>query len=427
MPLLHVLLGGLLLPYAVMGAMTLVTDYTTVANTSFYKMAPACGLCPKIEVTQETYTTSANPSWTSLNLDCSGTGQTAVDYLFIIDMSKSMKLYASGLLAINSFISDIAANGPTDPLFSVVVFGGPPRLIMAPSSDTTLLTNAFTYATTSSNVASGHEAVLEAIRISLGSNPMSPSAGFAAACLTGGACSFSWRAGATRSIIALTDEDSDLPTLPANRNAKQLSGGMTSLCSMLTSTSYAGFCSDTAAIEPSWDGPKQLWRGSIYTEDDRTTPNSKQIFRSGPERCSLSAAYQEEVLQTARMIVRGNAMVTLLMLPWKSNNPYQPRSQWDDDNPVFLLGDSDPVQDDNTAVWQFGHPDYAVMQNEFSAMVYNKDASIGEHWRHNLSGSLTALVLSGGGYARTLDMETYMETSSNAQIAWKAIAKIPRQ
>ncbi|RKO95649.1 hypothetical protein CAUPRSCDRAFT_12649, partial [Caulochytrium protostelioides] len=341
-------------------------------------------------------------------------------------MSKSMRLYASGLLAINNFISDVSANGPSTPRFSVVAIGGPPRLLMAPSSSTAQLTAAFNYATSSSNIASGHEAVFEAIRISLSSNPMSTTAGFRAACIATGTCSFSWRAGATRSIVAMTDEDSDLPTLPANRNYQQLNGNMVNFCGMLTSMSYGGYCSDGAAIEPSWDGPRQMWKGSLYTHDDRTTPNVKQIFRSGPGKCSLTSAYQEEVILTARAIIRGNAMVTLLMLPWKSNNPYQPRSQWDTDNPIYeQQGYSNLVVDDHTAIWQFGHPDYAIMSDVYGAMTYQKDASIGEHWRRGLSGSLIPLVLSGGGYARTLDLETYMQTSQYAAAAWKEIASIP--
>lgn len=144
------------------------------------------------------------------------------DFVFMIDATSSMGGEIAGVrTGFGNFVAGLNAdpNVIVDARFAIVVFGGPPELILDFTADTTLVQNRLNAIVIGANagVHNNHnlnpEAGLEAIRMVLGEAPLSnlannniPEDGL-----------LNFRAGARKNLILATDEDSDRAANVANR------------------------------------------------------------------------------------------------------------------------------------------------------------------------------------------------------------------
>ncbi|RKP03708.1 hypothetical protein CXG81DRAFT_23680 [Caulochytrium protostelioides] len=267
----------------------------------------------------------------------------------------------------------------------------------------------------------------KAIRIALFDEPMNKKYGFKANCVVGyEPCTFKWNplgmSQFTKNIVVFTDEDSDLPTHVENQNSQQQVLG-NQFCAMLTQKDYVNegdptvFCSSSASIEPAWEGPRALYRGKYTTRLNETVDNIQLLVRVNNEPAVLHPAAQAEVLATARSILRANAMVFLFIRPDNAANPYQPVSSWNSENPLYIGG---PTDNKNTAIWQYGDPALGVQASDFKG--FNPVATYNNLVMNQLSNSLQALVLGGGGWLRLFDTMDWLADFNKLFSSFKAVA-----
>ncbi|RKO98034.1 hypothetical protein CAUPRSCDRAFT_10345, partial [Caulochytrium protostelioides] len=390
------------------------------ASLPVYGFSRDCGACPAEVTTPST----SSKTWNSQLIECNGVGSMMVDYLFLIDTSHGANVNAQVAFdkAHQSIFSAIAVAGQ-DARVSIVVIGGPPALRMAPTN------NEATFNATLAQIfkveRNGQESMLEAIRISLSPNPMNTKYGFLQQCVTESSnlCTFRWRAGAAKNIVAITNEDSDLPYWPANRNSAQTPDS--SMCAMMTRMDFQNgtsilpwtTCSSSSLVEPAWVGPKVMLAGRLSWMPEFISPNSQQWFRSTGDKIALHPAYQREVLDTARLLIKNQVFLTITVdANGGSNNPWGPVSVWNPKNPLYRAGtDFDNV---SQAMRQYGDPNLS----QDVETGYNLTSTYNNHLQNGLSGSLTSLVLSGGGWVRLWDYNRVVDRAVDRDLFQRLVS-----
>lgn len=234
------------------------------------------------------------------------------DYLFLIDASGSMcsKIAGvkSGLLGFSQQIqaSQIIAR------FGVVQFGGTPVILMPFNNNATLLAQVIGGIQC---YAGGQEAAFEVLR---GSVPPENGRLFGRGCSAdvGGAdpsnCNINWNLNATKALILVTDEDSDLPNIGAYRMPGQ--DASASFCYLQRDS--AGNCQWAGyQFEPSFTSSSlmQVTNSGTY---------SWQMVRDAPF-LQLSPSFEAELELTAQIMNReGIFLNSLVALTVGANNAY---------------------------------------------------------------------------------------------------------
>jgi von Willebrand factor type A domain-containing protein/PKD domain-containing protein len=137
---------------------------------------------------------------------------TKTDVVFIIDTSSSMADKIDAVReGLGKFISNVFASG-IDARFAIVRFGGATSLVLDLTNDISQIQAKFNSLT---DDRGGIEPGLEAIRMVLGESVE----------VGGGIEALHFRPDARKNLLLLTDEDSDIPILEANRLPGQVTAG----------------------------------------------------------------------------------------------------------------------------------------------------------------------------------------------------------
>ena len=140
----------------------------------------------------------------------SGGAVDRADFVFVIDHSDSMGGEIDDVaMGLTDFALGLQLAG-IDARFAVVLFGGIPEVRLDFTSDVAVLADTFARIDILSVALGQYEAGLEAIRMALGAAHVN----FAPGLLT-------FRPGALKNIILVTDENSDLPRYASNRVSGQ--------------------------------------------------------------------------------------------------------------------------------------------------------------------------------------------------------------
>ncbi|KAJ3150348.1 hypothetical protein HDU89_003126 [Geranomyces variabilis] len=298
----------------------------------------------------------------------------ATDFLFIIDSSSSMCPYIAQLTnRMQTFVTGLKAKNVTDARFGIVLYGGSPVIFQAFTSDAAAASYALSKVPCNMG---GQEAAFEAIRMSLAGNN---GADYLRKCVNGDTssanCNISWRTNVTKSMILITDEDSDLPIYTKYRMPGQ--SAATSLCAAqysYNSWSNSYYCSST--FEPGWND-KTFW--TKYA----------QYFRYSKDPIVLDPTYQSETDLTADLVIANEVQISILMKSdfnanaANPNSGYNPTSlYWNATHTAATWGDQDPLNIHTTIV-QFGHPDLAVQSADWKTFdqqaTYNALVNNGHH------------------------------------------------
>ncbi|KAJ3171404.1 hypothetical protein HDU88_007483 [Geranomyces variabilis] len=244
-----------------------------------------------------------------------------------------------------TFVTGLKAKNVTDARFGIVLYGGSPVIFQAFTADAAAASYALSKVPCNMG---GQEAAFEAIRMSLAGNN---GADYLRKCVNGDTssanCNISWRTNVTKSMILITDEDSDLPIYTKYRMPGQ--SAATSLCAAqysYNSWSNSYYCSST--FEPGWND-KTFW--TKYA----------QYFRYSKDPIVLDPTYQSETDLTADLVIANEVQISILMKSdfnanlANPNSCYNPTSlYWNATHTSATWGDQDPLNIHTTIV-QFGY------------------------------------------------------------------------
>lgn len=209
-----------------LGSTGLTTDGAGEAGFEVTFAAGLPGRFVSATATDPAGNTSEFARWTIAISSAPSTNITlhAADFVFIVDASSSM---GGEIAAVKAGLGSLVTGLNTaqiDARFAIVLFGGPPELILDFTRDQATTEAAFDLISVSAavpGVQNNHnlnpEAGLEAIRIVLNSAVTNTLMRNNA----GGTGPLAFRPDARKNLILVTDEDSDLPYYAANREAGQ--------------------------------------------------------------------------------------------------------------------------------------------------------------------------------------------------------------
>ena len=222
--------------------------------------------------------------------------------------------------------------------------------------------------------------------------------------VTPGQCVLEWRPDALKSMILITDENSDMPTMTRYRLPGHENRNNSDCTNWLSSA--AGDCSLSAWLyEPSYS-PKVALGYQAYLATRNDPRYYYYWFRSGlPIR--LNDVYQAELNLTASMLLQNGVFLSLVTIHGGWGGYHYSYWWWKQLNPVAAAS----PQPWKAAPWdsnflisrQYGHISLNV-QNATDLSRFNINATLANHFTQNLSLSLQARVLSGGGIMRIFNL-----------------------
>jgi len=385
-----------------------VKNFAIGNNNSFNGCLP---VGKKVKYRTETVCTDENVSNREINSDI----------VFIVDESQSMSTYIAALKnKLGAFIDELNKVN-ANARFAVVGFGGKPRIYTPFTNDTEKVKKAF------ANLKSdkgGQESGLEAIRMFLKkSNKFLNYSGNG-----NGNGSFTsidklaWREGSTKTIILVTDEDSDLPHHEENRTPLQISNFKKTITLKSGSTYSESYINDFVGfpyyLNKNFNYNHNIHDYSSYFEPTfspviLTTVNNHQTFYRNGYPLVLGEPYQQEVDETAELLLQENVQLFMLL----NNNLVNaqgkdvPNSQYDSNNPywnqgITLFKHSD---DSSTVTAQYGNPNLDTVSNT----DYNRDDILNQLTEKKQNKSIQGQILAGKGFCRAFNINDFNTEDSN--------------
>ncbi|RKO85073.1 hypothetical protein BDK51DRAFT_48382 [Blyttiomyces helicus] len=431
--------------------------------------------------TVTTSTTTRSTTTTTSAVTPTPTCVTAADILFLLDGSSNMYGYVSKIAAgFHTFAQNLQNSG-LSARFAVAVFGGerminrglgracrgeedvltaaptptPPSLHIHTIKSDLVITNATLYKVVNDstyNVRQDNEPGLEAIRIAL--NSANNGADFEnSTCFALGynnsatGCTLVWGSSSTTSktIIMMTDEDSDMPALPAYRYGDQSNN--TALCAQENSNTYLNAslerassfnCTNSNWFEANWTAVDMIYVSDYFNVSvGKTDPTGtyRQYVRNSSAAMWLDAAYYAEISATANLLWTNNVQMHLIMrgyeFPWTGRpmTSYGFGSRWwwssrksgaDGNMTDWTKGDFDRYYT-WTGSLQYGQPEWQSMSQDLTGFDSAKtQANLATA---NLSLSLQAQILQSGGSMRVYELENLLDSSEffgqwSSNVSW---------
>jgi len=397
----------------------LVSSKLTTGSVSIKKASfNGCVPNPKVRYDDETVCNDENIESKEINSDI----------VFIFDESISMCNYIEALRKkLQTFIDDLE-DANANARFAVVGFGGKPRIYSAFTSNVTEVNKAFEKLNCKQG---GQESGLEAIRMFL--NKSSKFLNENNEEFEYDIEGLAWRSDSTKTIILVTDEDSDLPHYEENRNDLQKANGKRSINVSkyneieLTETDankFVGFpyYGDISRM------PKhssEVYFEPAFSPAILTTVNSiRNFYRSGTPLV-LSEPYQKEVDETAKLIINENIQLYMLINDdlASSQGELVSNSQYNSKNPYwaeeksghwawFVYVPAEEDDDSSTITAQYGNPLIDNVENS----EYERDKILSTLIEKKQEKSLQGQILNSKGFCRAFNMKDFINQDSEKMV-----------
>jgi len=351
------------------------------------------------------------------------------DIVFIFDESISMCSYIEALRKkLQSFIDELKkANANTR--FAVIGFGGMPRVYSGFTDDVILVKEAFDQLNCSQG---GQESGLETIRMFLQrSNKFINKSKYAYFDTFTETNKLKWRNGSTKTIILVTDEDSDLPHFEENMNDLQIDN----LHDIINYPQYFNkeitdvdkFFAYPASINYVYDEYRNLYIiNTSYSPNSFIEPTfspahyavingTMSFYRSGTPLI-LSKPYQKEVNETAKLLMKENVQLFMLL-----NDDLQlaqgdrvANSQFDEKNPYWNINlkGIEPKDDSSTITAQYGNP----LLDNVSNSAYEKEKILKSLTEKKQEKSIQGQLLANGGFCRAFNIKDFVSSNGSEMV-----------
>eukprot|EP00833_Pecoramyces_ruminatium_P014751 jgi/Orpsp1_1/1188783/evm.model.d7180000067141.1 len=340
------------------------------------------------------------------------------DIVFVIDESASMCKYIDPLRKkLNSLINElekIEANAR----IAIIGFGGKPRIYSAFTDDVETIQEAFNKLECD---ASGQESGLEAIRMFLNKSDkfinkiekINNNKNFDEI------DQLEWRSDSTRTMVFVTDEDSDLPIYEENRNNLQIEN----LKNVIDVTQYDEKNIDSSDVDKFMGFPYYLNKDFMpeYDENNYFEPAFSPVtltsidgiytfYRSGYPLV-LSAAFQKEVDETAQLILSNNVQLFMLLTDdlIESQGADVSNSQFNNLNPYWIHEGFTESDGSSTITAQYGNP----LLDSFKSSDFERDAIYTKLVENKQEKSLQGQILSQYGFCRAFNMKEFASEQSD--------------
>jgi len=351
------------------------------------------------------------------------------DIVFIFDESISMCSYIEALRKkLQSFIDELK-NAKANARFAVIGFGGEPRVYSGFTDDVSLVKEAFDKLNCAQG---GQESGLEAIRMFLQkSNNFINKAKYAYFDTFTETDKLEWRNGSTKTIILVTDEDSDLPHFKENMNDLQIAN----LNDMIDVSDYYNkeitdvdkFMAYPASMSYTYDYYKNIiYINTPYSTDLYIEPSFSparfaivndimSFYRSGTPLV-LSEPYQKEVDETAKLLIKENIQLFMLLNDdlQKAQGERVANSQFNKNNPYWKnnLKNIEPKDDSSTITAQYGNP----LLDSVSNTKYNKENILQSLTQKKQEKSIQGQLLANGGYCRAFNIKDFVSSNGSEMV-----------
>jgi len=340
------------------------------------------------------------------------------DIVFIIDESASMCKYIDAMRNKLNILIDEFYKVNANARYAIIGFGGKPRLYTSFTNEEKVVEEAFSKLNCQQ---SGQESGLEAIRMFLNNVDYFVD-------WTGnnyGIDNFSeineikWREESTKTIILLTDEDSDLPIYEKNRNTLQIKNLSNSIdlnridAENIDIESFVGF--------PYYLNKHNLpeYGADVFFEPSfspaiLTTVNGVYTFYRNGQPLVLSDAYQAEVNETAQMIIKDSIQLFMLLNDdlFDSQGSDVSNSQFSSSNPYWVNNRLSVRDDSSTITSQYGNP----LLDSISKQDFEREEIYDNLVRRNQEKSLQGQILSNGGFCRAFNMKEFTSGQSEKMV-----------
>jgi choice-of-anchor A domain-containing protein len=336
------------------------------------------------------------------------------DIVFVFDESISMCTYIDALRKKLQDLIDDLEEAKANARFAVVGFGGKPRIYTSFTSNINEVNAAFNNLNCKQG---GQESGLEAIRMFL--NKSSKFLNKDNQEFTYDIEGLSWRDDSTKTIILVTDEDSDLPHYSENRNDLQKANAARNLnvsnYSKITEENvneFVGF--------PYYGNSRSMpaYEDSVYFEPAfspaiLTTANEKHNFYRSGTPLVLSEAYQKEVDETAKLIINENIQLYMLLNDdlAQAQGSDVSNSQFDSKNPYWKKLSISESDDSSTITAQYGNPLIDSVDKE-----YERESVLSLLVEKKQEKSLQGQILNSKGFCRAFNMKDFVNQNSGKMV-----------
>ncbi|KAG4099075.1 hypothetical protein H8356DRAFT_989729 [Neocallimastix lanati (nom. inval.)] len=343
------------------------------------------------------------------------------DIVFIIDESASMCKYIDAMRNKLNILIDELYKVNANARYAIIGFGGKPRLYASFTKEEKVVEEAFSKLNCQQ---SGQESGLEAIRMFLNNVDYFVD-------WTGnnyGIDNFSdineikWREGSTKTIILLTDEDSDLPIYKENRNTLQIEN----LTNVINLEEFDGKDVDKKDVESFVGFPYYLSKNNLpeygadvffepsFSPAILTSVDGVYTFYRNGQPIILSEAYQKEVDETAQLIIKDSIQLFLLLNDdlFDSQGSDVSNSQFSSSNPLWVNNRLSDTDDSSTITSQYGNPllDSIAKQEFEREEIYDKLVT------RKQEKSLQGQILLNGGFCRAFNMKEFTSGQSEKMV-----------
>jgi len=384
---------------------------TKTQETTIYE-EPSAGLDQDIEFRDETVCSDEIIENKEINSDI----------VFFFDESVSMCDYIEALRKKLQDFLDELNTAKANARFALVGFGGKPRIYSGFTSDVDAIKKAFNKLNCEQG---GQESGLEAIRMFFNrstkfddkqDDDVSEQQYFT------DVSKLEWRENSTKTVILVTDEDSDLPHFEENRNDLQTANVNGKLGSVYTNTEYTkkdinhymGFpyyFPDNSKI-PTYNTGNYMeppFSPSIITTIDGVLT----FYRSGTPLV-LTDAYQKEVDQTAQLLIQENVQVFMLLNDdlATAQGAAVGNSQFNAKNPYWVKYEKYPEDDSSTITAQYGNP----LLDSISNLDYSRDKVLGDLIERKQDKSVQGQVLAKKGFCRAFNIKDFVNNGNSSEM-----------
>eukprot|EP00158_Paraphelidium_tribonemae_P004028 Partr_v1_DN26528_c0_g1_i3_m3375 len=310
------------------------------------------------------------------------TQSSQIDFLFIIDTSGSMDTAIAGVKkGLKQFVGSLAST-KADARFAVVSYGGIPRIRLP----FTVKSADFDTAMGALGEGGGNEAAFEVMRSALPPYPadfLTPACSSKYGSNNAAICNLSWRSGAQKVMIVVTDEDSDLPVNPALRMPNQEAESL--------AQKYYNNGAPFEALYNVGFTPKVF---------KAITTSYKQYYRNAVN-LKLATSYSLEVAATAQVLIDNNVVVNFVMNELTGDDSlknYAAISRY--------AGDSNSI-----AFLQFGNPLLASQSADYQS--FSRSQTLTNLRNAGLGNSLQARMLAADKQIRLHRILPFSQQNEN--------------
>jgi len=344
------------------------------------------------------------------------------DIVFIFDESVSMCPYIDAMRSKLNVLVQQLKDAKANVRFAVIGFGGKPRIYSAFTSDIAAVEKAFVKLNCNEN---GQESGLEAIRMFLkeSSKFINKIDSVYGQSTFKDIYQLRWRNNSYKTIIVVTDEDSDLPQYEENMNDLQKAN----FENVVNIKSFDGkdiVASDVQAFGgyPYYlnknylpEYTKDIFFEPVFSPASLTTVNGIYTFYRNGSPLVLSEAYQKEVDETAELINEKGVKLFMLLNDnlAESQGVDVSNSQYDESNPYWISKGISEKDDGSTITAQYGNPLIDKIQN----IEYDKEAILSELTKRHQEKSLQGQILKNeNGFCRVFNMKEFTSEDSEKMV-----------